>query len=623
MAYTIKQGNFETLGVQKEEDAFIFTFEGEKEDDCAILFYGKEHKLSERLAVPNEYCLGSIRSVRIEGVRENTLVYNYEINGEIITDIYAKRIIGREKWNDASRAKLGYAVYCGYETGEFDWKKDKMPEVPRSQMVMYKLHVRGFSMDAGIRGKSRGTFHALMERIPYLKKLGITTIELMPVYEFEEIVLPKVPKLPDYLNWESKEEDLIKPEQPQISPKVNYWGYGSGNYFAVKASYSSVPQASREFKELIRELHANGMECVMEMYFEEQLNQNVILDALKYWVREYHVDGFHLLGSSLPVTAIAQALLLRRTKIFYTGFEPKLLELKHSYPHLFVYSDEYLYPLRMMLNHMGGSLERFICQQRKQHSVQGFVNYAACNNGFTLYDLFAYTEKHNEANGEENNDGTNWNYSDNCGVEGRSGKRFVKEMRERRQLSAIAAVMLAQGVPLLMAGDEAGNSQEGNNNAYCQDNKIGWVNWQREKGYFWLQEFICKMTEFRREHPVLSLEEPMKLNDYKRKGFPDLSYHGENAWMSSFSADRQAVGMMYCGAYAVKEDGTEDDYIYIGYNFHSGVSRLALPKLPEKKNWYLVMDTARGREAFLPEEEKQNSQQLSMSGQSVVILLGK
>lgn len=176
----------------------------------------------------------------------------------------------------------------------------------------------------------RGTFRAVMDKIPYLKSLGITTVEFMPVYEFEEMTLPVKVELPDYLDWESREDDFIQKEMPKRYEKVNYWGYTPGNYFAVKASYSSQPDAAGEWKELIRELHANGMECVMEMYFDDWMNQNVILDALRFWVREYHVDGFHLLGNVVPIKAVAQDNLLSRTKIFYTGFEDMLLEEKED-----------------------------------------------------------------------------------------------------------------------------------------------------------------------------------------------------------------------------------------------------------------------------------------------------
>ncbi|MDD6058445.1 MAG: alpha-amylase family glycosyl hydrolase [Clostridiales bacterium] len=613
-----KEGNYQKFGVQIENGTVIFTFEAEKEDNCAILFYGKDKKQIKRMEVPGEYCIGSVRSVGISGISAEQIIYNYEINGKVMTDAYAERIIGREKWNDAGREQENYAIYGGYQAKDFDWEDDRQPEIPKDEMVMYKLHVRGFSMDAGIRGKTRGTFRAVQEKIPYLKSLGITTLEFMPMYEFEEMERSEKQEFPTYLNWESKEGDLICKELPKGEKKVNYWGYVPGNYFSVKASYSSTPDAAREWKELIRKLHANGMECIMEMYFDERMNQNVILDALRFWVREYHVDGFHLLGSSVPVTAVAQDMLLSRTKIFCEGFDPMLFEKKRNYQNLFVYSDEYLYPVRRMLNHMGGRIGDFLCQQKKQHAAQGFVNYIAGNNGFTLFDLFSYQEKHNGANGEENRDGRSCNYSSNYGAEGRTTKRYICEIRERQLRNAIAILMLGQGVPLLLSGDEFGNSQDGNNNAYCQYNKIGWLNWKRMEKYGWLSEFTKEMISFRRKHPMIAAKQPMQGCDYANKGFPDLSYHGEHAWLTSLSEDRQSVGVMYCGAYA-----DLSEFVYVGYNFHNGPAKLALPKLPDKMKWRLVMDTARGREAFLPEGEEQKEAQVSLKGQAIVILLGK
>lgn len=623
MSNTISEGNYARYGVQVQADGMIFTFEAEKEDECKIIFYGKNQEITETVDVPAKYCRGAIRSVCIKGKSVKHLRYNYEINGEVLTDPYANRIIGREKWADKNRENCSYQICGGYSSPEFDWQEDAAPEVPRQQMVMYKLHVRGFSMDAGVRGRTKGTFAAVRERIPYLKQMGITTVEFMPIYEFEEFEIQEQEKLPEYLDWQIEETDRIKPERETVSDKLNFWGYVKGNYFAVKASYASTPDASREWKELVHELHANGMECVMEMFFAEGQNQNVILDALRYWVREYHVDGFHLLGDRLPITAIAQDAWLRRTKIFYTAFDSMLLETPCRYPHLFAYNDEYLYPVRGMLNHMNGNLEAFACQQRKQHMTQGFVNYIADNNGFSLMDIFSYAEKHNQENGEGNSDGANWNLSSNYGAEGKTTKKYINAIRERQLCNALAILMLGQGVPLLFSGDECGNSQNGNNNAYCQDNHIGWVNWKKCEKYAWLTSFVGRMAEFRRNHPAIASEQPKRLSDFQRKGFPDLSYHGENAWIQALSENRQSVGMMYCGAYEKCEDGSEDDMIYMGYNFHTGPDRLALPKLSGKKHWYLCMDTARGREPFLVQEELQEEHQITMKGQSVVILIGR
>lgn len=623
MDYKIKEGNYEKFGLVRKGDAAIFTFEGEKEDDCSILFYGKNQEIIAKVKVPEAYCRGSVRSVCICGLPKGQLKYNYEINGKIKIDDYAKSIVGREKWNDTGREARDYAVCGGDIPREFDWQEDRQPELPRNKMVMYKLHVRNFSMDAGLRGRVKGTFRAVQEKIPYLKSLGITTIEFMPVYEFEEIIMPKQVELPEYLRWESREEDMIQPVDKKPTGKINCWGYVSGNYFAPKVSYSSIPQADIEWKTLIRELHKNGMECVMEMFFDEKVNQNIILDALRYWVREYHVDGFHLLGTSIPVTAIAQDLLLSRTKLYYTDFAPVLLEKKKSYHRLYIYSDEYLYPARKILNHMEGDLKEFLCQQRKQHEVQGFVNYLANHNGFTLGDVFRYCEKHNEANGEENCDGNNWNYSNNYGVEGYTRKKYVEKMRRRQLRNALTMLFTAQGVPLIYGGDEFANSQEGNNNAYCQDNRLGWMNWKNRETYGFLVSLVGNLAKFRRQHPVIASDVPMQQSDYARKGFPDLSYHGENAWITAVPMDRQAVGVMYCGSYVKREDGTADDFIYIGYNFHSGRINLALPKLPEKKKWYWAVNTAREDAYFTEEEKLENQHLLAVEGQSIAVLIGK
>lgn len=625
MGTTIKEGNYNKFGVCEVEGGYIFTFVGEKEQECYIRIYNKGNELVERILVPKSYCMGAVRSVFVSGLKGNELRYNYEIDGEIITDIYADKIIGRETWNDDKREDQKYAVYCGKEHQEFDWEGDDFPEVPKSKMVMYKLHTRGFSMDGSAKGKKRGTFAAIIDKIDYLKGLGVTTVELMPVYEFEEIILEEKPEVPDYIKWQASEQDVIMPETGGIKAVgLNYWGYGAGNYFAVKSAYASTNNASKELKELIKQMHQNGLECVLEMFFPSGTNQNAILDILRFWVREYHVDGFHLLGDSVPVKAVCQDMFLSRTKLFCNAFDEELFHIEKAYPNLYVYNDDYLYAARKLLNHNSGSLEEFAGQQKKQSEAIGFVNYIASNNGFTMMDTFSYQDKHNEDNGENNADGNNWNFSNNYGVEGKSNKRYVVELRKKQMLNAFAMVFMAQGVPLIWAGDEMCNSQNGNNNAYCQDNKVGWLNWKKDEKNKWLVDFVSKLAAFRKEHPILALDAPMHMNDYGRKGCPDLSYHGENAWLSGFYQENTAFGIMYCGDYAKKENGEADDYIYVGYNFHSGLNHLALPKLPDKKKWYLVMNTLETNAPFAEKEVCLENQQLfEIKAQTAVILIGK
>ena len=610
MSLTIKEGNYLALGATVAKNQVTFTFEGEKEDVCRIILISKVTQGTEIITVPVEYCLGSLRSVTVSGLNPQEYNYIYEINGEKVVDPYARKIVGREVWDDVSRQGQD-EVICGIETDNFAWGGDKRPEVPKGQMVMYKLHVRGFTMANKTAGKSKGTFAAVKNKIPYLKDLGITTVELMPIYEFEEKpVKHALQTVPDYVK-RSVENGMIAPAVvlEKEEKRVNYWGYGKGDYFAVKASYASEPQkASVEFKKLVKALHENGMECVLEMCFPETIPHSRILDVLHYWVKEYHVDGFHILGGNLPMTAIVQDPVLSRTKLFAADFAG--VESGRKYKNLYVYREEYQYPTRQLLNHHPCDIREFVNQQKKQSEQMGYVNFIASNNGFTLADLFMYNDKHNEANGENNRDGSDYNLSNNYGIEGPCKKRHINEMRKSRAHAAYMMLIFAQGVPMIMAGDEMGNTQEGNNNAYCQDNAIGWVNWSQFNSTKGQRELLKGLISFRKQHTMIANEKPFKFNDYRSFGMPDLSYHGEYAWLSQLDPGRKSIGMLYNGAYASDEQNQSD--IYIGYNFYADEVQLALPKLvcskKEKKQWYLCMDSS-AKQVILEKEQLLEEQQ--------------
>ncbi len=619
MNYKIKEGNYEKQGVQQLGKWTIFTFEGEKEDDCSVVLLNNGKEVVGKIEVPKEYCMGSLRSVAVENLKTDELLYMFEVNGKRVLDPYAHRIVGREIWNDEKR--MPDAVYGAFVLSGFAWGDDLSPEIDRSQMIMYKLHVRGFSMDAK-PSTTNGTFQAVSARIPYLQGLGVTTVELMPVYEFEERIFPEEKVLPDYIQWEAEDADMIvPPEETEVLPKLNFWGYTKGNYFAVKSSYArNATKASQEYKALIRKLHQHGMECVMEFFFPEGTDQNLILAALRFWVMEYHVDGFHLLGENLPMTAIAQDKRLSRTKIFYTDFGDAG-DKERSYRNLYVYKDEYQYPARKMLNHFGYDLDEFIDQQRKQGSVLGFVNYISDNNGFTLADLFMYNERHNEDNGENNCDGNAWNFSNNYGVEGPTAKRYINRLRKRQWRNAILMIMMAQGVPLLWSGDEFGNSQAGNNNAYCQDNPIGWINWKSERSHRDQKVFFENVARFRREHPILANPMPFQFCDYKALGCPDLSFHGENAWMIRPQGGGLALGMLYCGAYSVDEAYQED--VYVAYNFSASETVLALPGVGKTRQWYLQIDSSDDKTPYLAEPKVCAEGNITLPPHTIRVLAGR
>jgi len=609
MSLVVKEGNYLTLGAKVVKNYITFTFEGEKEDTCRIVLIHKETKEKEYVPVPDEFCMGSLRSITISGINPQEYQYLYEINGKEQLDPHATVIVGREKWNDESRKANKYKLTAGFDTTSFAWGNDKNPEVPKSEMIMYKLHVRGFTMGTKIAGKSKGTFMAVKNKISYLKDLGITTVELMPVYEFEEMPIPREVEVPDYVKWQPEETDLIQPVILDKEVKrINYWGYGEGNYFAVKASYASEPaRASAEFKKLVKTLHDNGMECVMEMFFPEQTNHNLIMEVLHFWVKEYHVDGFHIIGKNIPITSIVQDSVLSRTKIFMEDFFGQY-DSRRKYKNLYIYKEEYQFAARQLINHYQADIREFVNQQRKQSENYGFVNFIASNNGFTLADVFMYHDKHNEANGESNTDGQDYNLTNNYGVEGPTKKKFINEVRKNRMRMAFTMLMFAQGVPMIMAGDEFGNTQEGNNNAYCQDNEIGWVNWSQFAKYKEDREYLKALIAFRKEHGLITKEEPFRFNDYRSTGAPDLSYHGENAWISQLDPGRKSVGMLYCGAYAKEGQSKED--IYVGYNFYSEDVRLALPILANKK-W-----TLQGKEV-------EDQQFVVVPAHSITVLMSK
>ena len=341
--------------------------------------------------------------------------------------------------------------------------------------------------------------------------------------------------------------------------------------------------------------------------------------SLRYWVMSFHVDGFKLLGDRLPVTAIVQDALLSRTKILYDGFDMSVVPQNRTYENLYIDKEEYQFAARMMLNHINCNMYELLNQQKKQGENVGFINYISSNNGFTLSDLFMYNDRHNEANGEKNADGPSWNFSNNYGCEGPSRKRFIREIRKLKWKDAMLLLFLAQGVPMIMAGDEICNSQDGNNNAYCQDNPTGWVNWSNEQSRRENIRFLTRLIKFRDEHPVISCPKPFKFSDYKAVGYPDLSYHCKNAWIGECDATKLCVGVMYCGDY----NEVNKDYVYVAYNFYSSREKLALPKLKKGMKWYKVCDSTLKEPFYDTPVLCENQQYADVSPQSVYILIGR
>lgn len=600
---TVKEGDYGVMGAVCGKDSVTFTVQCDKESSCVIRIYDEKDDTYTDYEVPDNYCMGAVKSITLDGFDCKGYAYNFVIDGKEIIDPYAKSVSGREKWGVEHKN-----VRSGFYLSDFDWEDDCFPEIDRTRLFIYKLHVRGFSKDKSSPVKAKGTFEGVIESIDYLKSLGVTAVELMPIYEFEET---PVKKTLDTRAWNRQAAEGFEAlsDEPVVKERIrlNYWGYGKGNYFAVKKSYAKSANASDEFKRLVKELHKNGIEVILEMSFNGLGNPGYGVMILRHWVKNYHIDGFHILSDYLPIETLTEDPYLARTKIFYHSYPEYIWNRDNKIKRLFVYNDDYSYVLRKQVNHQDANTSDFLRTMGRNHDKIGFVNYIANNNGFTLADIFSYVVKHNDDNGENNSDGNDWNYSTNMGVEGETKKKMVLAARENRMKMAAASVLLSRGVPLIYAGDEFGNSQFGNNNAYCQDNKTGWVSWNMSKRYPGYIEAFKKLIDVRNTYPILTSEGALKGEDYKALGLPDVSFHDIHPWTMNLYPSLMMVGLMLNGQYA----GSDED-VYIGFNFSSASTSLALTSREDYGQWHCVYGSDR------IEEDR-----VICDGESVTILVRK
>jgi glycogen operon protein len=593
------------LGVTKTQKGYQFAFASAKEVPCTLLLYKKGEETSE-FSIPMKRRMGDIYVADVEKINAKNYEYAYQVGDKIELDPYAKGISGKKKFGELTNPQ---DLRCTFDLSEYNWEEDKHPEIPFSESLIYCTHLRGYTMDKSSKVRAKGTFKGMMEKIPYLVSLGVKQLELMPIYEFEEFPRPK------------KKTNLYEREVPQDSLKLNYWGYTSGYYFAPKASYAYGKDAARELKDLVKALHKAGIELILEFYFDETASPNMIMDCLKFWVEEYHIDGIHINRSAISMKNLVMEPALKSTKIFTEYFEePELLEETKNpkRKHLAQYNEGFLVDARRLLKGEEDALRAFADRTKRNPDFYAVVNYMANHNGFTMMDMVSYDEKHNEANEENNRDGSNYNYSWNCGVEGPSKKKQIVSLRAKQLRNAFAMLMFAQGVPLIYGGDEFENSQQGNNNVYGQDNELSWIQWNSTKGAKDLLEYVKNLIAFRNAHSAFSMPKEATMSDYKSTGIPDLSFHGENAWYGGFEAYRRHIGMMYGAGYA------EENSIYVAYNLHQSEHEFGLPILPKGKQWKMIFNTAEATNQFTPEGvEIPNQRILKISDRSICVLEGK
>ena len=611
------------LGATQEADGVRILVQGRAKEVCLLLYRPGEKTPCEEIPFDPKYQMGDVWELALDRTDFASFEYNFMIDGKIVTDPHARIITGREKWADRKRA--GKPVHGRVLSEEFDWEDDVNPETPYADTILYKLHVRGFTAHASSGVSARGTYAGVVEKIPYLKDLGITAVELMPVTEFDEIMM-------------SVSGSGFHDAKPEPTGYLNYWGYGPSYLYAVKSAYASHGEMSAEceFKTLVKELHKAGIECIPEIYFTGKELPGEILSVLRYWAEEYHVDGFHLSGFP-DLSLAAEDPFLRRTKLFAENWNEVMNRRpKQGYitpgdgvvsveeKNLAEYNMQFMEDMRRFLKGDEGMLSAFELRNRRNPMEYAVINYMANTNGFTLMDTVSYDRKHNEKNGEENRDGSDYNYSWNCGAEGPTRKKKIVELRKQLLKNAYLLLFLSQGVPLLMAGDEFGNSQDGNNNAYCQDNAVSWLNWKLLETHKDQVEFVKRLIAFRKSHKMFHMDREPRIMDYKSCGRPDVSYHGENAWKPEFENFRRQFGILYWGAYAKRPDGSDDANFYVAYNMHWEPHMFGLPHLPKGAKWRVICNTGDPDAADLPTdgtgEVPKNQMMLAVPPRGIVIL---
>ncbi len=672
--YEVRPGFYDINGATAIPGGVNFTVHSNHATSCELLLFRREEDVPYAvLKFPDNYRIGNVFSMIVFKLNIEEFEYAYRIDGPYepenglifnpnknLLDPYAKAVTGQSIWGTKKTQNDFYKARVVKD--DFDWGNFVFPHIPMEDLIIYELHVRGFSMaDASIHAKP-GTFAALMEKIPYLKKLGINAVELMPIFEFDE-----TGSLRTYNG-----HDL-----------VDYWGYNTVSFFAPNTSYCGGIEYNREgteLKQLVKALHDNGIEVILDVVFNhtaegnEQGNffsfkgfdnniyymlkpngeyfnysgcgntlncnhpivQRMILDCLRYWVMTYRIDGFRFDlatilgrnedGSPMRKPPLLQSLafdpILGDTKLIAEAWDAGGLYQVGSFPswnRFAEWNGRYRDDVRSFLK--GDPAKAYSAALRiigsvdiydpKTRGYDASINFLTCHDGFTLNDLYSYNNKHNEANGWNNTDGSNDNYSWNCGVEGKTMDPEILSLRKRMVKNACAVLMCSRGTPMFLAGDEFGNSQHGNNNAYCQDNMISWLDWSLPEKNKELFQFFSFMIHFRKKHAVIRKNMPQC-----SVGFPSVSLHEAQAWNSDYHWDSHVIGVMYAGK---DEETDQDDIVFLSVNTYWESVSQQLPQLPANMQWEAVVNTYKTH-SILTEPEKVQNQTILLKPRSVQIL---
>lgn len=644
--FQIRPGFFREFGAVAIPGGVNFTIHTHGATSCELLLFHR--KAEEPYAVipfPESYKIGFCYSMIVFDLDIEEFEYAYRLDGpydekkglrfdknKILLDPYARAVTGQSQWGHVNNAQHGYRARV--VQSNFDWGDQRHHSIPMEDLIIYELHVRGFTMDESSGDKHHGTFEGLREKIPYLKELGVNAVELMPIFEFDEM------------------RDVRLIDENEL---IDFWGYNPVSFFAPNTSYCSSMEYNREgleLKTLIKDLHDNGIEVILDVVFNHTAEGNefgpcfsfkgfdnniyymltpdghyynfsgcgntlncnhpvvrdMILECLRYWVIEYRVDGFRfdlasILGRNDDGTPLSQPPLLRslafdsilgNVKLIAEAWDAGGLYQVGSFPswkrwaewngryrddmRRFLKGDDFL--AQTAAARITGSPDLYDPAYRGGNAS---INFLTCHDGFTLYDLYSYNQKHNEANGWGNTDGADDNNSWNCGVEGETDDPAILALRKRLMKNACAILLCSRGTPMFLSGDEFADTRYGNNNPYCQDNLISWLDWSLLKKNKDLFDFFQYMIRFRKDHPVIRKDlEPSYL------GVPAMSTHGLTPDEINFSGDSHVVCVRFAG---YNEATQKEDLVYLAVNSGWFPVTLTLPELPEYYKWKVAVNT--------------------------------
>lgn len=645
--FPVRPGNHLIQGATAMPNAVNFTISSANATSCELLlFHRKEKTPYAVIPIPDSYRIGDVFSIIVFGLDITEFEYAYRMDGphdprkgllfnkeRILLDPYARAVTGQHEWGE--NAANDHQYHARVVTESFDWGDMRSPELPLRDLIIYEMHVRGFTRSSTSGVAHPGTFAGILEKLPHLLALGINAVELMPVFEFNELEDARV-----------------------IDGKTlyNYWGYNTVSFFSPNTSYSSENEYNREgneLKQMIRVLHEHGIEVILDVVFNHTAEgneqgsafsfkgidnnvyymltpdgsyfnfsgcgntfncnhpvvQQFILNCLRYWATEYRIDGFRfdlaaIMGRNEDGSPMRNPPLLRnlaydpvlsKVKLIAEAWDAGGLYQVGSFSSLRRWAEwngRYRDDLRCFLkgdadmaqaaiNRITGSTDLYDPVYRGDNAS---VNFLTCHDGFTLYDLYAYNTKHNEANGWNNTDGDNCGNSWNCGAEGETDDPQIEGLRRRMVKNAFATLLCSRGPAMFYGGDEFCNTQFGNNNAYCQDNIISWLDWTRLEKYREIHDFVRYMIGFRKRYAILRKKtKPVACN------LPEISIHNGYPWNGGTDSNSRLIGIMYAGR---DEHDTRDDIVFYCMNAYWETLVMQLPELPNGLQWKVCVNTS-------------------------------